>query len=209
MQNVDVLSHPLIQHKLTLLRQKATPPSLFRSLLQDISAWMAYELSRQAPVLAVDIETPLEGMRGMRFDGQSLALVSILRAGNGMLEGMLRTLPEARVGHIGLYRDPETLQAVEYYFKMPHRTEDLDVVVADPMLATGHTAVAALQRIAALRPRSLRLACLVACPEGLRTLQKDFPQVPVMTCAIDRELNEHGYILPGLGDAGDRMFATF
>jgi uracil phosphoribosyltransferase len=208
MDNVEVLSHPLVQHRLTMMRKRDTAPSQFRNLLQEISALMAYELTRHVPVASVDIETPLERMRGQQMDGPSLVLVSVLRAGNGMLEGMLRTIPEARVGHIGIYRDHETLAPIEYYFKMPPHTQDQDVVVIDPMLATGHTAMAAIERITTLRPRSIRLACLLASPEGIRSVQQRCPQVPIMTCSIDRELNEKGYILPGLGDAGDRLYGT-
>jgi uracil phosphoribosyltransferase len=156
----------------------------------------------------VDIETPLEAMQAPMIDGKKLVFVSILRAGNGILEGMLSVVPGARVGHIGLYRDPQTLQAVEYYFKMPQDMQARDVLVVDPMLATGNSAAAAISRLKQLKPRSIKFVCLLTCPEGIAALQKAHPDVPIFTAAIDRQLNEHGYILPGLGDAGDRIFGT-
>lgn len=208
MQNVHLIEHPLVQHKLTLMRQKEASTHSFRTLLHEISALMAYELTRDIALHPVEIETPLETMTGQLIDGKKLVFVSILRAGTGILDGMLSIVPAARVGHIGLYRDPETLRAVEYYFKMPSHTEERDVVLVDPMLATGNTAVAAIERVKALKPRSIKFACLLACPEGIRTVHEAHPEVPIYTCAIDRELNDHGYILPGLGDAGDRIFGT-
>ena len=208
MQNVHLIRHPLVQHKLTLMRQKDASTNSFRTLLHEISALMAYELTRDIALHPVEIETPLEKMTGQLIDGKKLVFVSILRAGTGILDGMLSIVPAARVGHIGLYRDPETLRAVEYYFKMPSHTEERDVVLVDPMLATGNTAVAAIDRVKALQPRSIKFACLLACPEGIRTVHEAHPEVPIFTCAIDRELNDHGYILPGLGDAGDRIFGT-
>jgi uracil phosphoribosyltransferase len=160
------------------------------------------------PVQLVDIDTPLEAMQAPMIDGKKLVFVSILRAGNGILEGMLSVVPGARVGHIGLYRDPQTLQAVEYYFKMPQDMQARDVLVVDPMLATGNSAAAAISRLKQLKPRSIKFVCLLTCPEGIAALQKAHPDVPIFTAAIDRQLNEHGYILPGLGDAGDRIFGT-
>ena len=169
---------------------------------------MAYEVTRDMPVQLVNIDTPLEAMQAPMIDGKKLVFVSILRAGNGILEGMLSVVPGARVGHIGLYRDPQTLQAVEYYFKMPQDMQARDVLVVDPMLATGNSAAAAISRLKQLKPRSIKFVCLLTCPEGIAALQKAHPDVPIFTAAIDRQLNEHGYILPGLGDAGDRIFGT-
>ena len=205
---VTVVSHPLVQHKLTLMRRKDASTNTFRTLLNELSMLMAYEVTRDMPVQLVEIETPLETMHAPVIDGKKLVFVSILRAGNGILEGMLSVVPGARVGHIGLYRDPQTLQAVEYYFKMPQGMQERDVVVVDPMLATGNSAAAAIDRIKQLGPRSIKFVCLLACPEGVAALQKAHPDVPIFTAAIDRQLNEHGYILPGLGDAGDRIFGT-
>lgn len=205
---VTVVSHPLVQHKLTLMRRKDASTNTFRTLLNELSMLMAYEVTRDMPVQLVEIETPLETMNAPVIDGKKLVFVSILRAGNGILEGMLSVVPGARVGHIGLYRDPQTLQAVEYYFKMPQGMAERDVVVVDPMLATGNSAAAAIDRIKQLGPRSIKFVCLLACPEGVAALQKTHPDVPIFTAAIDRQLNDHGYILPGLGDAGDRIFGT-
>jgi uracil phosphoribosyltransferase len=205
---VTVISHPLVQHKLTLMRRKDASTNTFRTLLNELSMLMAYEVTRDMPVQLVEIETPLETMNAPMIDGKKLVFVSILRAGNGILEGMLSVVPGARVGHIGLYRDPQTLQAVEYYFKMPQGMAERDVVVVDPMLATGNSAAAAIDRIKQLGPRSIKFVCLLACPEGVAALQKVHPDVPIFTAAIDRQLNDHGYILPGLGDAGDRIFGT-
>jgi len=208
MNNVTVITHPLVQHKLTLMRKKDASTNSFRRLLGELSTLMAYEVTRDMPLQDVQIETPLETMTGKVIDGKKLVLVSILRAGNGFLDGMLNVVPGARVGHIGLYRDPETLQPVEYYFKMPAEMEARDIVVVDPMLATGNSAAAAVERLKKLKPRSIKFVCLLAAPEGVATLQKAHPDVPIFTAAIDRELNDHGYILPGLGDAGDRIFGT-
>jgi uracil phosphoribosyltransferase len=207
-QNVHLIDHPLVQHKLTLMRRKDTSTKSFRELAQEVSILLAYELTRDMPMQEVEIETPLERMTSRIIDGKKVVLASILRAGNGLLEGMLQVLPAARVGHIGLYRDPATLQAVEYYFKMPQDMTERDVIVLDPMLATGNSAVAAVTRIKATGPRSIRFVCLVSCPEGIRTFHEHHPDVPIYTPAIDRGLNEHGYIVPGLGDAGDRIFGT-
>ena len=208
MSEVHHITHPLIQHKLTLMRNRQASTSSFRRLLNELSALMAYEITRDMPMQEVEVETPLETTTGQIIDGKKLALVSILRAGNGLLDGMLSIVPGARVGHIGLYRDPKTLQAVEYYFKMPSHMEERDVIVVDPMLATGNSAVAALDKIRALNPRSIKFMCLLTCPEGIATLHKAHPDVPIFTAAIDRGLNEKGYIVPGLGDAGDRIFGT-
>jgi uracil phosphoribosyltransferase len=208
MSNVHVIKHPLVQHKLTLMRQKDTSTNSFRRLLNELSMLMAYEVTRDMATQDIEIETPMEKMTGQVIDGKKLVLASILRAGTGILDGMLTVVPGARVGHIGLYRDPKTLQAVEYYFKMPKDMEERDVIVVDPMLATGNSAAAAVERVKKLNPRSIKFLCLLAAPEGVANLQTAHPDVPIYTAAIDRELNDHGYILPGLGDAGDRIFGT-
>ena len=205
---VHHVTHPLVQHKLTLMRNKDASSTTFRTLLGELAMLMAYEVTRDTPTQLVEIETPLEKMMSPIIDGKKLVFASILRAGNGMLDGLLRVVPNARVGHVGLYRDPATLRAVEYYFKMPTGMNERDVIVVDPMLATGHSAVAAIDRLKALAPRSIKFLCLLAAPEGIRTLHASHPDVPIFTAAIDRELNDHGYILPGLGDAGDRIFGT-
>jgi uracil phosphoribosyltransferase len=206
--NIHVFDHPLVQHKLTLLRKKETSTTSFRRLLNEIGSLMAYEVTRTMPMHEVLIETPLETMRSKLIDGKKLVFVPILRAGMGLLDGFLTVVPGARVGHVGLYRDPKTLVAVEYYFKMPGGMSERDAVVLDPMLATGNSAIAAVERLKEARPRSIRFVCLVSCPEGMRNFQSAHPDVPVYTASIDRELNDHGYILPGLGDAGDRIFGT-
>jgi uracil phosphoribosyltransferase len=208
MSNLHLIDHPLVQHKLTLMRRKDASTSTFRTLLNELSSLMAYEVTRDMPLQDVQIETPLEPMTGRMIDGKKLVLVSILRAGNGILEGMLSVVPGARVGHIGLYRDPATLQAVEYYFKMPGDIPERDIIVVDPMLATGNSAIAAIDRLKRLKPKSIKFVCLLTCPEGIAALQLAHPDVPLYTAAIDRQLNDHGYILPGLGDAGDRIFGT-
>ena len=205
---VHHIVHPLIQHKLTLMRDKNASTSSFRRLLGELSTLMAYEITRDMPLHPVQVETPLETTTGQAIDGKKLALISILRAGNGFLDGMLSVVPGARIGHIGLYRDPKTLQAIEYYFKMPAQMEERDAIVVDPMLATGNSAVMALDRIKQLKPRSIKFVCLLTCPEGIATLHAAHPDVPIYTAAIDRGLNEKGYIVPGLGDAGDRIFGT-
>ncbi len=205
---VHVINHPLVQHKLTLMRCKTASTTSFRTLLNELAMLMAYEVTRDMPTQEVEVETPLETMTATMIDGKKLALASILRAGNGLLEGFLAVVPGARVGHIGLYRDPATLQAVEYYFKMPKEMPERDVIVVDPMLATGHSAIAAITRIKALNPRSIKFVCLLTCPEGVKALRAAHPDVQIFTAAIDRQLNDHGYILPGLGDAGDRIFGT-
>ncbi len=205
---VHLIDHPLVQHKLTLMRRKDASTTSFRTLLNELSMLMAYEVTRDMPTHDVEIETPLETMTAKEIDGKKLVLASILRAGTGILDGMLSVVPGARVGHIGLYRDPQTLQAVEYYFKMPKDMQERDVVVVDPMLATGHSAIAAITRIKVLNPKSIKFVCLLTCPEGVSALRAAHPDVHIFTAAIDRQLNEHGYILPGLGDAGDRIFGT-
>ena len=205
---VHLIDHPLVQHKLTLMRKKEASTNSFRRLLNELSMLMAYEVTRDMATQDVEIETPLEKMTAKMIDGKKLVLVSILRAGTGILDGMLTVVPGARVGHIGLYRDPKTLQAVEYYFKMPQDMQERDVVVVDPMLATGNSAVAAIDRVKVLKPKSIKFLCLLTCPEGIAAMKKAHPDVPIYTAAIDRQLNDHGYILPGLGDAGDRIFGT-
>jgi len=206
--NVVVVDHPLVQHKLSLMRRKETPTVEFRMLLREISALLGYEVTRDLPLTLVPIETPMAAMEAPMIDGIKPVIVSILRAGGGILEGMLDVLPSARVGHIGLYRDHDTLQAVEYYFKMPDRVEDRMVIVVDPMLATGHSAVAAVDRIKTRNPKEIRFVCLLAAPEGIAELHRLHPDVAIWTAAIDSHLNEKGYIVPGLGDAGDRIFGT-
>ena len=203
-----VLDHPLIQHKLTLMRKKETSTTSFRRLLSEIGTLMAYEVTRDMPMHDVEIETPLETMTSRLIDGKKLVFVPILRAGTGLLDGFLSVVPGARVGHVGLYRDPKTLVAVEYYFKMPSGMRERDAIVLDPMLATGHSAIAAVERLKETHPRSIRFVCLVSCPEGIDAFSRAHPDVPIFTAAVDRQLNDHGYILPGLGDAGDRIFGT-
>ncbi|MEO0003207.1 MAG: uracil phosphoribosyltransferase [Pseudomonadota bacterium] len=205
---LHLIDHPLIQHKLTLMRCKETSTKNFRQLAREVSALLAYELTRDMPTQLVRIETPLEAMDARVIDGKKIVLASILRAGNGLLEGMLDILPSARVGHIGLYRNPGTLEAVEYYFKMPQDMAERDVIVLDPMLATGNSAAAAVERLKACQPRSIRFVCLLTCPEGIARFHRQHPDVPIFTPAVDRGLDEHGYIVPGLGDAGDRLFGT-
>jgi uracil phosphoribosyltransferase len=205
---VTLIDHPLVQHKLSLMRRKDASTSTFRTLLNELSMLMAYEVTRDMPMQTVEIETPLETMQAKVIDGKKLVFVSILRAGNGILEGMLSVVPGARVGHVGLYRDPATLAAVEYYFKMPQDMQERDIIVVDPMLATGNSAIAAIDRLKKLNPKSIKFVCLLTCPEGIAALQAAHPHVPIFTAAIDRQLNDHGYILPGLGDAGDRIFGT-
>ena len=205
---LHVIDHPLVQHKLTLMRRKDASTNTFRTLLNELSMLMAYEVTRDMAMQDIEIETPLEITTAKVIDGKKLVFVSILRAGNGILEGMLTVVPGARVGHVGLYRDPKTLTAIEYYFKMPHDMQARDVIIVDPMLATGNSAIAAIDRVKELSPKSIKFVCLLTCPEGIAALQKAHPDVPLYTAAVDRELNSHGYILPGLGDAGDRIFGT-
>jgi uracil phosphoribosyltransferase len=208
MRKVHVIEHPLVQHKLTLMRKKETSTTKFRALLSEISMLLAYEVTRDMPVVMEDIETPLMPMRAPVLEGKKIVLISILRAGTGLLDGMLRILPSARVGHVGLFRDHETLQAVEYYFKVPESMADRDAIVLDPMLATGNSAVAAVDKIKAVVPRSIKFVCLLAAPEGIATFHERHPDVAIYTAAVDQRLNDKGYILPGLGDAGDRLFGT-
>lgn len=205
---VHVIDHPLVQHKLSLMRRRETPTSEFRALLEEISMLLAYEATRDLALTRQRIETPLEAVDAPVLDGKKVVIVSILRAGNGILDGMLKILPSARVGHIGLYRDHKTLQAVEYFFKVPSDMGDRDVIVVDPMLATGNSAVAAIDRLVKTGPRSIKYVSLLAAPEGIAVFQAQHPEVPIYTASIDRCLNESGYILPGLGDAGDRLFGT-
>ena len=206
--NLTVVDHPLVQHKLALMRRKETSTAQFRALLTEIAMLLGYEAMRDLELTEETIETPLMPMKANVLEGKKLVLVAILRAGQGIVDGMLQLVPSARIGHVGLYRDPKTLQAVEYFYKVPQRLEDRDVFVCDPMLATGNSAIAALDRIKKSKPGSLRLVCLLACPEGIANLAKAHPDVPIVTAAIDERLNDHGYILPGLGDAGDRLFGT-
>ena len=210
MSQVHVIDHPLIAHKLTHMRKKQTSTGQFRALLQEVSMLLAYEITRDFPVSLAEIETPIAKMRAPVLDGKKIVVVSILRAGNGILDGMLQILPSARVGHIGLYRDPKTLVAVEYYFKMPPHMESRDALLVDPMLATGHSAIAACERLKEIspRPRSIKYVCILAAPEGVDAFHKEHPDVPVYTAAVDERLNEKGYIVPGLGDAGDRLYGT-
>ena len=206
--NVHVIGHPLVQHKLTLMRDKESSTSKFRALLREISMLLAYEVCRDFPTTKIAIQTPIAPTMSPVLDGKKIVLVSILRAGTGILDGMLDILPSARVGHIGLYRDPKTLEPVEYYYKVPDNMGDRDVIVVDPMLATGNSAVAAVTRLKAERPRSIKFVCLLTCPEGLGVFHAAHPEIPVFTAAIDERLNEKSYIVPGLGDAGDRLFGT-
>lgn len=205
---VHVIDHPLVQHKLSLMRSKETSTSTFRSLLREISMLLAYEVCRDLPTTLIPIETPVAPTMAPILDGKKTVLIAIMRAGSGILDGMLEILPSARVGHIGLYRDPKTLAAVEYFYKIPDNMGDRDAIVVDPMLATGNSAVAAITRIKQSAPRSLRFVCLLTCPEGLKAFHSQHPDIPVYTAAIDERLNEHSYIVPGLGDAGDRLFGT-
>lgn len=208
MAETRVIDHPLVQHKLTLMRRSDTPTAKFRALLREIALLLGYEVTRDLALTEARIETPLEPMTAPVLAGKKLVLVSILRAGNGLLEGMLDLIPAARVGHIGLYRDPQTLMAVEYYFKVPEDLDDREVIAVDPMLATAHSAIAAVHRLKEAGARSIKLVCLVAAPEGLDAFDREHPDVPVYTAAVDERLDEHGYIRPGLGDAGDRLYGT-
>lgn len=208
LEHLTVVRHPLVQHKLTLMRDKTTSTAGFRRLLREISLLLAYEVTRELDMTTCTIETPLEPMEAPILDGKKLALISILRAGNGLLDGILELVPAARVGFIGLYRDPETLQPVQYYCKVPAELEDRMVIVVDPMLATGNSSVAAIDLLKKAGARNLRFLCLLAAPEGVARMQEAHPDVPIVTAAVDSHLNDHGYIVPGLGDAGDRMFGT-
>lgn len=208
MPNPVIVDHPLVQHKLTLMRMRETPVAEFRRLVREVALLIGYEITRDLPLTLTDIETPLMPARVPLLAGKKVCLVSILRAGNGLLEGMLDLMPSARVGHIGLYRDPKTLQPVEYYYKVPQDVAERPVILLDPMLATANSAVAAVSRVKADGVADIKLACLLASPEGVRRMQEAHPDVPVFTAAVDQGLNDHGYILPGLGDAGDRIYGT-
>ncbi len=205
---VTVVDHPLVQHKLSLMREKDTPTAVFRQLLREITQLLAYEVTREMPMTRKPIETPLEEMDAPTLAGKKLALVSILRAGNGMLDGVLELIPLARVGFVGLYRDEKTLQPVQYYFKVPDGLEDRLVIAVDPMLATGNSSAAAVDLLKQAGATNIRFLCLLAAPEGIARMQEAHPDVPIVTASIDRKLNSQGYIVPGLGDAGDRMFGT-
>ena len=206
--HLTIVQHPLVQHKLTLMREADTSTKSFRQLLREISLLLAYEITREMPMTTKRIETPLCEMDAPTIEGKKLALVSILRAGNGLLDGILELIPNARVGFIGLYRDPETLQPVQYYFKVPDALHDRLTIVVDPMLATGNSSVAAIDLLKKAGANNIRFMCLLAAPEGVARMQAAHPDVPIVTAALDSHLNEHGYIVPGLGDAGDRMFGT-
>lgn len=208
MKGVTVVDHPLVQHKLTIMRKKETSTAGFRRLLREISLLLCYEVTRDLELTTVEIETPLTTMMAPTLEGKKLVFASVLRAGNGLLDGMLDLVPAARVAHIGLYRDPETLQAVEYFFKAPSDLGDRLVIVVDPMLATANSAIAAVEKLKSRGATNLRYLCLLAAPEGIEHFTKAHPEVPVFTASIDSHLNEHGYIVPGLGDAGDRMYGT-
>jgi len=208
MSNVTVVDHPLIQHKLTIMRNKETSTAGFRRLLREIAHLLCYEVTRDLELEMIPIETPIQEMRAPTLKGKKLVFASILRAGNGLLEGMLDLVPAARVAHIGIYRDPETLEPVEYYFKAPSSLDDRLVIVVDPMLATANSAVAAIDHLKQRGANNLRFLCLLAAPEGVAKFTAAHPDVPVFTAAIDERLNEKGYIVPGLGDAGDRMYGT-
>jgi uracil phosphoribosyltransferase len=205
---VIVIAHPLVQHKLTLLRKVETSAAVFRALLREISMLLAYEVTRDMPLTYVSIKTPLAPMQAPVLAGKKLVVVSIMRAGNGILDGMLELIPSARVGHIGLYRDPKTHVAVEYYFKVPEDIAERDALVVDPMLATGNSAVAALHRLKDTGAKTLKFVCLLAAPEGIAHVHEQHPDVPIYTAAVDECLDAHDYIIPGLGDAGDRLFGT-
>jgi uracil phosphoribosyltransferase len=206
--NVHLVSHPLVQHKLSLMRDRDCSTKSFRELLNEIGMLLCCEVTRDLPIELVDIETPLATMKAPQIAGKKLTLAPILRAGIGFLDGMLALIPSARVAHVGLYRDPQTLQAIEYYFKAPQDLSDRIVILVDPMLATGNSACAAASLLAARGARDIRLVCLLAAPEGIAQFQKVHAEIPIWTAAIDERLNDHGYIVPGLGDAGDRMFGT-
>ncbi|KTD64553.1 uracil phosphoribosyltransferase [Legionella spiritensis] len=206
--NVVEVHHPLIRHKLTIMRKKETSSSKFRALMHEISILLAYEVTRDLEIEYEDIETPVAPMRSPVLKGKKPVFVSILRAGNGLLDGMLELMPSARVGHIGLYRDEKTLMVVEYYCKLPEHIQQRDIIVVDPMLATGHTAIAAVNRIKEVEPKSIKFLCLLAAPEGIRAFQDVHPDVTIYTANVDEKLNDKSYILPGLGDAGDRIYGT-
>ena len=208
MDHLTVVSHPLVQHKLTLMREHDTSTASFRQLLREISLLLAYEVTRDLPMTTKRIETPLTEMDAPMIEGKKLALISILRAGNGLLDGILELIPAARVGFVGLYRDPETLEPVQYYCKLPDRLDERISIVVDPMLATGNSSAAAVALLKQAGARNIRFLCLLAAPEGIARMKAAHPDVPIVTAAVDSHLNDHGYIVPGLGDAGDRMFGT-
>ena len=206
--HLTIIDHPLVQHKLSLMRRKETPSATFRQLLWETSMLLAYEVTRDLPLTTISLDTPLCRMQAPVIDGKKLALVSILRAGNGLLDGLLEVIPAARVGFVGLYRDEDTLEPVEYYMKVPAQLDQRLVIAVDPMLATGNSSVAAIERLKQEGANDLRMLCLLAAPEGVARMKEAHPDVPIFTGALDEKLNEHGYIVPGLGDAGDRMFGT-
>ena len=208
MSNVHVVSHPLVQHKLTMIRDQETGPKDFRDLVEEVSVLVAYEVTRDMPLQEVEVVTPMGKMTGRVMAGRKVGIVPILRAGLGMVNGVLRLIPTAKVGHIGLYRDPETLLPVEYYCKLPIDVEERQIIVLDPMLATGGSAAAAIAYLKERGVTSIKLMCLLAAPEGIELVQREHPDVDIFTAAIDEKLNSHGYIIPGLGDAGDRLFGT-
>ncbi|AXQ92553.1 uracil phosphoribosyltransferase [Cereibacter azotoformans] len=208
LDHLTVVTHPLVQHKLTIMRNKETSTAGFRRLLREISLLLAYEVTRELDMTTTTIQTPLCEMEAPILDGKKLALISILRAGNGLLDGILELVPAARVGFIGLYRDPETLKPVQYYAKVPEALEDRLVIAVDPMLATGNSSVAAIDLLKEKGAKNIRFLCLLAAPEGIERMKEAHPDVPIVTAAVDEKLNDHGYIVPGLGDAGDRMFGT-
>jgi uracil phosphoribosyltransferase len=207
-KNVIVVDHPLVQHKLTVMRKRETTTVKFRQLSREVATLLAYEVTRDLPMTTTPIDTPLAEMVAPTLAGKKLCFVSILRAGDGLLQGMLDLVPSARVGHIGIYREPETLVAVEYYYKVPEDLQERLVIVVDPMLATGNSAVAAVSKLKEDDAQQIKFVCLLAAPEGIQHFQESHPDVPVFTAAIDQRLNDHGYIVPGLGDAGDRLYGT-
>ena len=207
-EHLTVVTHPLVQHKLSLMRDKSASTPLFRQLLREISQLLAYEITRELPLTRKTIETPIEEMQAPVLDGKKLALISILRAGNGLLDGVLELIPGARVGFVGLYRDEETLQPIQYYFKVPHGLKDRHVIAVDPMLATGNSSAAAVKLLKDAGASNILFMCLLAAPEGIARMKEAHPDVPIVTASVDSHLNEKGYIVPGLGDAGDRMFGT-
>lgn len=208
LDHLTIVQHPLVQHKLTLMRRKDTSTAEFRQLLREISLLLAYEVTRELPMTVTTVETPLKEMEAPLLAGKKMALVSILRAGNGLLDGVLELIPSARVGFIGLYRNEETLKPVQYYFKVPEEIGERLVIVVDPMLATGNSSVAAIDLLKKAGAKNIRFLCLLAAPEGVKRMSEAHPDVPIVTAAVDERLNEHGYIVPGLGDAGDRMYGT-
>jgi uracil phosphoribosyltransferase len=208
MKDVIVVDHPLVQHKLSLMRRKETPTTMFRQLIREISMLLGYEVTRDLPMGKERIQTPIMEMEAPVLTGKKLVFISVLRAGNGLLEGMLDLIPSARVGHVGLYRDPETLVAIEYYFKVPDELEERPIIVVDPMLATANSSIAAVQRIKEAGGKHIKMVCLLAAPEGIEAFHDAHPDVPIITAAVDEGLNEHAYIVPGLGDAGDRLYGT-